>query len=45
MSVGFENAYNEMSWNAYRRSQGLSGIIYKEFLLLIVTPLFHICTS
>ena len=45
-SVGFENTCTfSGKWNVSRRNQGLSGIIHKEFLLLIVTPSFHICTS
>ena len=44
--VEFENICTfSGKWNVSRRNQGLSGIIYKEFLLLIVTPSFHICTS
>ena len=46
MGVGFENTCTfSGKWNVSRRNQGLSSIIYKEFLLLIVTPSFHISTS
>ena len=47
----FEKSYTRV-WdlrrsesNIPRWNQGLSGIIYKEFLLFIVTPPFHVCTS
>ena len=46
MGLGFEITCTfSGKWKVSRRNQGLSGIIYKEFLLLIVTPSFHICTS
>ena len=44
--LGFENTCTfSGTLNVSRRNQGLNGIVYKEFLLLIVTPSFHICTS
>ena len=36
----FSGKQNASEWN-----KDPSGIIYKEFLHLIVTPYFHICTS
>ena len=46
MGVGFENTCtSSKKWNVSRWNQDLSGMICKEFLLFIVTPFFHICTS
>ena len=46
MGVGFENTFTFLGkQNVSRRNQGLTGSIYKESLLLILTPFFHICTS